>query len=471
MSTLTVLVLLFGYHTSTSSRRPPRRARSAPIGGRTGGATGSASAPSARPSSDAVRARRPASSGGAPSSGDRAGRHAPTTVTGDGRRHPLGPGAGADHRRRRQDHRRVRRRSTRTATAATRRSTPSALPILIQETLNAQSANDRHGQRRDRHQRRLPAVAAERAGPGGAVTAPRSRGRPRAVRRARDGHADQPRAARPAHRRRGGAGRLGRGDGRAARGGPGVQHLPRRLGRLPARPGRDRLRATARRRSPRCSRSAAAAQASRAARSASGCPGPDGGPSLDPSGVVKGWAVRARRRRPARAAGHRLLPVRRRRHDLPDRRPGRATPWRIGIEDPLDPSRMLAVVPVRTGAVATSGHRPPRAAPGRCAHRPAADRGGLGHRHRGLADLGRHRRHRRLRARAPTRPAGWTPGPAAPAWSCGPTARPPPCRRQLRPIRLRRSAADEDVGHRLCVQVVGGQGAEPEHPSMVRSRL
>jgi thiamine biosynthesis lipoprotein len=30
-------------------------------------------------------------------------------------------------------------------------------------------------------------------------------------------------------------------------------------------------------------------------------------------------------------------------------------PWRIGIEDPADPIRVLAVVPVHTGAVATSG--------------------------------------------------------------------------------------------------------------------
>ena len=48
---------------------------------------------------------------------------------------------------------------------------------------------------------------------------------------------------------------------------------------------------------------------------------------LDPSGVVKGWAAE-------RAA---------------------AAPWRIGIEDPRDPTRLVAVVPLRTGAVATSG--------------------------------------------------------------------------------------------------------------------
>jgi FAD:protein FMN transferase len=30
-------------------------------------------------------------------------------------------------------------------------------------------------------------------------------------------------------------------------------------------------------------------------------------------------------------------------------------PWRIGVEDPRDPARLVAVVPIRTGAVATSG--------------------------------------------------------------------------------------------------------------------
>jgi thiamine biosynthesis lipoprotein len=75
---------------------------------------------------------------------------------------------------------------------------------------------------------------------------------------------------------------------------------------------------------------------------------------LDPSGVVKGWA--AERAAVALAA-------------LPDTdfclsaggditcRTGdpAAAPWRIGIEDPRDPTRIVAVVPIRTGAVATSG--------------------------------------------------------------------------------------------------------------------
>jgi thiamine biosynthesis lipoprotein len=75
---------------------------------------------------------------------------------------------------------------------------------------------------------------------------------------------------------------------------------------------------------------------------------------LDPTGVVKGWAVE-------RAADHlRAL-------DSTDfclsaggdmvcrTLDPAAAPWRIGIEHPHDPSRLVAVVPVATGAVATSG--------------------------------------------------------------------------------------------------------------------
>ena len=75
---------------------------------------------------------------------------------------------------------------------------------------------------------------------------------------------------------------------------------------------------------------------------------------LDPSGVVKGWAAE-------RAATHLAT--------LPDTDfclsaggditcrtlDPSAAPWRIGIEDPRDPSRLVAVIPVHTGAVATSG--------------------------------------------------------------------------------------------------------------------
>ena len=83
-------------------------------------------------------------------------------------------------------------------------------------------------------------------------------------------------------------------------------------------------------------------------------PDPDGTLTLDPSGVVKGWAVE-------RAAQHlRILSG----TDFclsaggdmvcrtldPD-----TEPWQIGIEDPFDATRIRAVVPVSNGAVATSG--------------------------------------------------------------------------------------------------------------------
>lgn len=83
-------------------------------------------------------------------------------------------------------------------------------------------------------------------------------------------------------------------------------------------------------------------------------PGPDGDAVLDPSGVVKGWAVdraaRALHALPGTdfclSAGGDMV-VRTKRAEAPD--------WRIGIEDPRDPTRIVAVVPVRNGAVATSG--------------------------------------------------------------------------------------------------------------------
>ena len=83
-------------------------------------------------------------------------------------------------------------------------------------------------------------------------------------------------------------------------------------------------------------------------------PGPDGLPVLDPSGVVKGWAVqRASAHLVALpdtdvclSAGGDLVC-----HVADDARPA----WRVGIEDPGDPQRVLATVEVRRGAVATSG--------------------------------------------------------------------------------------------------------------------
>ena len=79
-----------------------------------------------------------------------------------------------------------------------------------------------------------------------------------------------------------------------------------------------------------------------------------GGALLDPSGIVKGWAVDRAARVLSRleetdfclSAGGDLV--------CSTSRP-ESPAWRVGLEDPADPARILAVVPVRNGAVATSG--------------------------------------------------------------------------------------------------------------------
>jgi thiamine biosynthesis lipoprotein len=82
--------------------------------------------------------------------------------------------------------------------------------------------------------------------------------------------------------------------------------------------------------------------------------GPDGQVVLDPSGVVKGWAVeRAARPLAALPDTDMCLSAG---GDLVCRVAGPRSPaWRIGIENPRDPTRVVAVVAVRDGAVATSG--------------------------------------------------------------------------------------------------------------------
>ncbi len=83
-------------------------------------------------------------------------------------------------------------------------------------------------------------------------------------------------------------------------------------------------------------------------------PSAGGGRTLDPSGLVKGWAVERAARLLAEldredyylnAGGD--IALRCARPDSP--------PWRIGIEDPRRTDRMIAILPLRTGGVATSG--------------------------------------------------------------------------------------------------------------------
>lgn len=84
-------------------------------------------------------------------------------------------------------------------------------------------------------------------------------------------------------------------------------------------------------------------------------PDPTGtGPRLDPSGLVKGWAIQRAARRLEHFDGHGWC-LNAGGDVLVATVPGHP-PWRVGIEDPADPSRLLRVVTVADGAVATSGN-------------------------------------------------------------------------------------------------------------------
>jgi thiamine biosynthesis lipoprotein len=85
---------------------------------------------------------------------------------------------------------------------------------------------------------------------------------------------------------------------------------------------------------------------------------PGGERSFDPTGLVKGWAVEqafeALTQRLSVLDAHDVLisaggdiVVGCTRIDTPD--------WSIGVEDPRDPSRLVMTIPLRRGAVATSG--------------------------------------------------------------------------------------------------------------------
>lgn len=82
-------------------------------------------------------------------------------------------------------------------------------------------------------------------------------------------------------------------------------------------------------------------------------PLPLGGTGFDPSGLVKGWAVERAARHLTDLADHDLC-LNAGGDVLLRTAPGRP-PWRIGVEDPDRPERMLDVVERAGGAVATSG--------------------------------------------------------------------------------------------------------------------
>ena len=79
---------------------------------------------------------------------------------------------------------------------------------------------------------------------------------------------------------------------------------------------------------------------------------PDGTRLLDPSGLVKGWAVERAARGLDRLDGLDWL-VDAGGDVLGRARTGPA--WRVAVEDPRDRTRVLRVLPLREGAVATSG--------------------------------------------------------------------------------------------------------------------
>ena len=83
-------------------------------------------------------------------------------------------------------------------------------------------------------------------------------------------------------------------------------------------------------------------------------PGADGRRRFDPSGVVKGWAVE-RVARHLRELADTDFCLSAGGDIICDTVTEDGRPWRIGIEDPRDASRLVAVIPVRAGAVATSG--------------------------------------------------------------------------------------------------------------------
>jgi thiamine biosynthesis lipoprotein len=85
-----------------------------------------------------------------------------------------------------------------------------------------------------------------------------------------------------------------------------------------------------------------------------GLPDPrDGRPRYDPSGLVKGWAAERAARHLADLAEHSWCLNAG--GDVLVRAPDDQPAWRIGIEHPTDPSRVMRVVERRSGAVATSG--------------------------------------------------------------------------------------------------------------------
>jgi thiamine biosynthesis lipoprotein len=110
---------------------------------------------------------------------------------------------------------------------------------------------------------------------------------------------------------------------------------------------------------------------------------------LDPSGVVNGWAVQRASRFLAAldetdfclSAGGDMVC-----HTAQ----ASMAPWRIGIEDPHDVTRLIAMVLVRSGCCRDLRHSPPWRPSGGPAYWSACTWPRFGDRDRRLADMGRH---------------------------------------------------------------------------------
>ena len=84
-------------------------------------------------------------------------------------------------------------------------------------------------------------------------------------------------------------------------------------------------------------------------------PGPTGGRVLDPSGLVKGWAVERASAALLRVASPAGLDWLVNAGGDVTGRSASGDPFSVGVEDPRDRTRLLAVLRLTTGAVATSG--------------------------------------------------------------------------------------------------------------------
>ena len=153
-------------------------------------------------------------------------------------------------------------------------------------------------------------------------------------------------------------------------------------------------------------------------------PLPGGGTRFDPTGLVKGWAVQRAADVLAAVPDHDFclnaggdVIAGCGRSDTPD--------WQVGVEDPLDRSRLIDVDAAAPGRGGHLGHRRAGRPHLRPAHRPAGGRPGVRHGRRAVPAVGRRVRHRGLRPRAGAPRSGcraWTAGRRW--WSARPVAPP-----------------------------------------------